>query len=45
MPVTAKARTSAVRRFFARLRRDQSGSSLIEFAYSMPILMLLGFTR
>ncbi|HEU4650736.1 MAG TPA: TadE/TadG family type IV pilus assembly protein [Croceibacterium sp.] len=44
MPVTANASTSAARRFLSRLRGDESGSSLIEFAYSMPILMLLGFT-
>lgn len=30
--------------FLSRLRRNERGLALIEFAYSMPILMLLGFT-
>lgn len=30
--------------FLSRLRRDKSGVAMIEFAYSLPILMLLGFT-
>jgi len=28
----------------SRLRRNERGMALIEFAYSMPVLMLLGFT-
>lgn len=39
----ARARRG-LRGLLARLRRDQSGLALIEFAYSLPVLMLLGFT-
>jgi Flp pilus assembly protein TadG len=31
-------------RLLSRIRENESGVALIEFAYSMPILMLLGFT-
>ena len=31
-------------RHFRNLLRDQSGLALIEFAYAMPLLMVLGFT-
>src|SRR4029079_7161868 len=43
----AMPRTEANRRlrgFFARLDENQSGVTIIEFAYSLPILMVLGFT-
>ena len=42
MPVISAK--GGARRLFSRLRRNESGVALIEFAYSMPILMLLGFT-
>src|SRR4029079_2799903 len=42
MSVTSAKR--GINRLFSRLRRNESGVALIEFAYSMPILMLLGFT-
>ena len=33
-----------LRRLFERLKRDDDGMALVEFAYSLPILMLLGFS-
>jgi Flp pilus assembly protein TadG len=44
MPVAANTSKGRIRRLLARLRGNESGVALIEFAYSMPILMLLGFT-
>lgn len=42
MPVTAPA--GWLHRFTRRLRKDESGLALVEFAYSIPLLTLLGFT-
>ena len=42
MPLTEAKRR--LRGFFARLDENQSGVTIIEFAYSLPILMVLGFT-
>jgi hypothetical protein len=38
-----KRARKAVRNFAQRLRRDQSGVALIEFAYTLPFLTILGF--
>lgn len=38
------AQAAWLRRFAARLRKDESGLALVEFAYSIPLLTLLGFT-
>lgn len=44
MPRLMISRRLGLRSLLARLRRNERGLALIEFAYSMPILMLLGFT-
>lgn len=44
MSMTTAVAKRPSRRLFLRLKRDQSGVAMIEFAYSLPILMLLGFT-
>ena len=36
--------TATIKNSLNRLRRDASGLALIEFAFAMPILMVLGFT-
>jgi len=45
MPVMLTLRAKRrVRAFLSRLKENQSGVTIIEFAYSMPLLMTLGFT-
>ncbi len=36
--------TRAIRHFLRRLRRDQSGVALLEFAFTLPILLVLSLT-
>jgi Flp pilus assembly protein TadG len=44
MPRSLTRRRGGLTRLLSRLRRNERGLALIEFAYSMPVLMLLGFT-
>jgi Flp pilus assembly protein TadG len=41
--MTSSAKFQRLRDLAARLRRDSSGLALIEFAYSMPLLIVLSF--
>ena len=45
MPLGMTTRSrGAIARLLSRLRRNERGLALVEFAYAMPLLMLLGFT-
>lgn len=44
MPRAMTRALAGISGLLSRLRRNERGLALIEFAYSMPVLMLLGFT-
>lgn len=44
MPLDLTVTKGRLHRLLGRLKRSESGVALVEFAYSLPILVLLGFT-